>query len=280
MNGAYLKKGAAQMPIEDRGLLFGDAVYEVIHFSHDFFVDAAAHFERLDRSLGELSIEKPYASHASLLHKIRYLKRCNQIDEGFVYMQISRGIAPRNHLFPDDPKPSFFMLMKHHPLSPFVSKKIRTERDGRWHRCDIKTTNLLPNVLAKQSAFEKGLFDTWGVTDDGMVTEGALSNAWIVKKGALYTAPKTCNILGGITRMRLIKLATEMKISVAEKSFSCDDLYQADEAFSSSSNNVVVPITHADNKKIGTGKPGPISEKLYAAYLAFVEKGVCLARNS
>lgn len=218
------------MPIEDRGLLFGDAVYEVIHFSHDFFVDAAAHFERLDRSLAELSIKRPYASHASLLHKIRYLKRRNQIDEGFVYMQISRGVAPRNHLFPLDPMPSFFMMMKHHPLSPFVGKKIRTDCDGRWHRCDIKTTNLLPNVLAKQSAFEKGFFDTWGVAEGGMITEGALSNAWIVKKGVLYTAPKTCNILGGITRMRLIKLAKEIKVSVIEKSFSREELYQADEA--------------------------------------------------
>ncbi|UNM06207.1 MAG: aminotransferase class IV [Holosporaceae bacterium] len=134
-------------------------------------MDAAAHFERLDRSLGELSIEKPYASHASLLHKIRYLKRCNQIDEGFVYMQISRGIAPRNHCF-QMIQNLLFYADEAPPLSPFVSKKIRTERDGRWHRCDIKTTNLLPNVLAKQSAFEKGLFDTWGVTDDGMVTEG------------------------------------------------------------------------------------------------------------
>ncbi len=172
------------------------------------------------------------------------------------------------------------MMMKRHPLSPFVGKKIRTDCDGRWHRCDIKTTNLLPNVLAKQSAFEKGLFDTWGVTENGMITEGALSNAWIIKKGVLYTAPKTCNILGGITRMRLIKIATEMKISVVEQAFSREELYQADEAFSSSSNNIVVPITYVDNKKIGAGKPGPISEKLYHAYMAFVEKGVYLARNS
>ena len=274
LNGTYIPANAAAMPLDDRGLLFGDAVYEVIHFRQNFYVDGEGHLARLDRSLAELSIERPYVSHQSLMIKLRYLQGLNAIKEGFVYIQISRGIAPRAHPFPEYALPSFFMTMSAKNYMAFSPQEICTAKDGRWHRCDIKTTNLLHNVLAKQDAAEKGLFDTWGVTDDGFITEGALSNAWMIKDGIVYTAPETCNILGGITRRRILQIAQGLQIKVQEKAFTLDALYAADEAFSSSTNAVVIPITKVDSKLIGTGRPGVLTEKLNNAYMKFVELGV------
>lgn len=274
LNGAYVPFFQAQVSVNDRGLLFGDAVYEVIHFKQNYFVDGPDHLQRLDASLNALSIHLPYPSHQVLMVTIRHLKRLNRVHEGFVYIHISRGVAPRNHLFPKNPLPSFFMFVQHKQMAPLVGQKIRTDVDGRWHRCDIKTTNLLHNVLAKQKAHEMGLFDTWGVSDDGYITEGALSNAWIVKDGTLYTCPLTENILPGITRKRIIVLARKLNIPIQEERFTKHNLLHADEAFSSSSNGAVVPVVEVDGVPLGGGVPGPITTVLYNAYLNFIEEGI------
>ena len=272
VNGSYEWMGSASISIEDRGFQFGDAIYEVIHFVGDFYVDAKGHLDRLERSLLELTIPMPLSRRAMMIH-IRQLRKKNRVHEGFVYMQVSRGEAPRNHLLPKNISPTFVMTVRKQLLPPFEPKKIITEPDVRWGRCDIKTTNLLPNIILKQKSFEKEGFECWMITPDQFVSEGTLSNAWIVKKGCIYTAPTTCNILGGITRSRLIALAKQERMPLREESFTLEDAYQAEEAFNSSSNSPVTPITKINDRVIADGYPGPISQKLYEAYMSFVKKG-------
>ena len=273
VDGAYVDMASARISIEDRGFQFGDSIYEVIHFVGDFYVDAEGHLDRLERSLLELKIPVPLP-RATLMMHVRHLRRKNRIQEGFVYIQISRGQAPRNHLFPVGASPTLVVVIKRQLFTSFEPKKIITLPDTRWKRCDIKTTNLLPNVLAKQKAFEENAFEGWLVGEGDVISEGSLSNAWIVKEGGLYTAPSKCNILGGITRKRLIMLAAQEKIPVVEKSFTVKDAYQAEEAFNSSSNAPLTPVVQINDRKIGTGVPGPISRRLHQAYLRFVEDGL------
>lgn len=273
INGAYVDMAEGAVSIEDRGFQFGDSIYEVMHFIDDFYVDAEGHLERLERSLSELKIPCPLPRKTLMMH-VRQLRKKNRVQEGFVYIQITRGQAPRNHLFPVSPIPTLVMTIKRQPFSAFEPKKVVILPDQRWGRCDIKTTNLLPNVLAKQQAFEAGAFEGWMINVDGFISEGSLSNAWIVKKGTVYTAPTTCNILGGITRWRLMTLAKGEKIPVLEKAFSLEDAYEADEAFNSSSNAPVTPIVEINDRKIGQGMPGPLSQRLYTAYMKFVTQGV------
>ncbi|MFN7663017.1 MAG: aminotransferase class IV [Alphaproteobacteria bacterium] len=273
VNGAYQRMEQAHIGLEDRGFQFGDSIYEVIHFIDDVYIDAEGHLERLERSVSELGMPLPMPRHILLMH-MGHLRKKNRIKEGFVYIQISRGEAPRNHLFPQNTLPTLVMIVKKQPFAPFEAKKVVTFPDIRWGRCDIKTTNLLPNVLVKQKAFEAGAFEGWMITLGGVISEGSLSNAWIVKEGSIYTAPTSCNILGGITRRRLIALADAAQIPVVEKSFTLGDAYGADEAFNSSSNAVVTPIVQINDRLIGSGDPGPISRRLYDAYMDFVEQEV------
>lgn len=273
VDGAYVETGSAFISIEDRGFQFGDSIYEVIHFVEDFYVDAEGHLDRLERSLLELKIPLPLPRPILMMH-IHRLQKKNRIREGFVYIQVSRGQAPRNHLFPVKATPTLVMTIKRQPFLSFEPKKVITIPDTRWKRCDIKTTNLLPNVLAKQQAFEEGAFESWMIGSDGLISEASLSNAWIIKKGHLYTAPTTCNILGGITRKRLIKLAMQEKIQVVEKAFNLEEAYEADEAFNSSSNAPLTPVVQVNDRKIGSGIPGPLSQRLHHAYLEFVKRGL------
>jgi len=264
---------SAVIPIEDRGFQFGDSIYEVIHFVEDFYVDADGHLDRLERSLLELKIPLPLPRPVLMMH-IRHLRKKNRVPEGFVYIQITRGVAPRNHLFPVSVEPTLVMTIKKYPFLAFEPKKIITIPDIRWERCDIKTTNLLPNVLAKQQAFEEGAFESWMVNAEGFISEASLSNAWIVKEGKIYTAPTSCNILPGITRQRLIQLAHQEKIGVCEKAFTVEDACKADEAFNSSSNAPLTPVVQIDDQIIGSGRPGPLSQRLHQAYMNYVREGV------
>lgn len=273
VNGFYTEMGDAHISIEDRAVQFGDSIYEVIHFIEDFYVDADGHLNRLERSLSELKIPMPLSCAILMMH-VRHLRKKNRIQEGFVYIQVSRGQAPRNHLFPASIEPNLIMTIKRQPFLPFEPKKVITLPDMRWSRCDIKTTNLLPNVLAKQKAFEEGAFECWMIGDKGLISEGSLSNAWMVKDECIYTAPTSCNILGGITRGRLIELAKAEKIRVVEKAFTLKEVYQADEAFNSSSNAPLTPVVQINDQKIGAGVPGLVSQKLYQAYMRFVKQGL------
>lgn len=264
---------SAFVSIEDRGFQFGDSIYEVIHFIEDFYVDAEGHLDRLDRSLLELEIPVPLSRPVLMMH-IRHLRKKNRVQEGFVYIQITRGVAPRNHLFPAAVEPTLVMTIKKQPFLSFEPKKIITIPDIRWERCDIKTTNLLPNVLAKQQASEAGAFESWMVNAEGVITEASLSNAWIIKEGRVYTAPTTCNILPGITRQRLMQLAKQEKIEVIEKAFTVEDAYKSDEAFNSSSNAPLTPVVQINDRLIGSGVPGPLSQRLHQAYMKYVKEGV------
>lgn len=273
VNGNYVDMSSAFIAVEDRGLQFGDSIYEVIHFIEDFYIDAEAHLDRLEKSLSELSISRPLPRHTLMMH-IRYLRKKNRIKEGFVYIQITRGEAPRNHLFPKESKPTLIMTVKKQLFVPFEPKKVITISDVRWKRCDIKTTNLLPNVLAKQHASEADAFEAWMVNDEGFVSEGSLSNAWIIKKGKIYTTPVTSNILPGITRHRLLTLAEEIQIEVIEKTFTVEEAYQAEEAFNSSSNAPLTPVVQINDRIIGLGVPGPLSQRLHQAYIDYVRGAI------
>jgi D-alanine transaminase len=273
VNGSYIEMGVAHISIEDRAVQFGDSIYEVIHFIEDFYVDAEGHLNRLERSLSELKISMPLPRTTLMMH-VRHLRKKNRVQEGFVYIQVSRGQAPRNHLFPLSVEPTLIMTIKRQPFLTFEPKKIITLPDLRWGRCDIKTTNLLPNILAKQQAFEEDAFECWMIGNNGFISEGSLSNAWMIRDECIYTAPTTSNILEGVTRRRLIELARKEKIGVVEKAFTLKEVYQADEAFNSSSNAPLTPVVQINDQKIGKGIPGPVSQRLYQAYMRFIEQEI------
>jgi D-alanine transaminase len=203
---------------------------------------------------------------------LQELVRRNRVGDGLVYLQITRGEAPRDHGFPAGVAPTVIATAR--PLNRSVMRTkaeqgiaVITAPDIRWGRCDIKTTGLLPNVLAKQAAREQGAIEAWLVDQDGVVTEGGSTNAWIVKDGALVTRPVTDNILAGVTRLRTIQIARDRQIRVEERAFTPDEARSADEAFVTSASGMVLPVVSIDGRRIGAGAPGPVTRALQAAYL-------------
>lgn len=269
MNGCYVPHDAAVVQLEDRGYQFADGVYEYIAFYHQTTMDQTPHLERLQRSLRELKID-PGHSAELLPIVIRELIARNHRRDGAIYIQISRGTAKRDHPFPKAAKPNIVVTLWGSKMpSMEVAKqgaKVITHPDNRWGRCDIKSIALLANVLAKQEAVARGAKEAWLYKEDGLVTEGAVSNAFLVKDGVVYTHPKTNAILPGITRDTAIKLASKLKIKVEEKAFNLCDVPGADEAFFTSTSSNVHPITQVDEHVIGDGKVGPITGKLMQAY--------------
>ncbi|MGE0044958.1 MAG: D-amino-acid transaminase [Hyphomonadaceae bacterium] len=271
VNGRFVPLAAAQVSVEDRGFQFADAVYEVWGVRDGRLMDEAGHYARLWRSLRELQIAAPM-SEASLRVVIRETARRNRVKNGVVYLQVSRGAARRDHGFPNPPvAPTIVVTAKNLNMASIEARArtgvaVVTAPDIRWGRCDIKTVGLLPNVLAKQEALDGGAFDAWLVRD-GMITEGTASNAWIVdQSGKLRTAPLSENILHGVTRAALIRLAEERQIAVEERSFDIEEAMNAREAFLSSASNAALPVVIIDGKKIGDGQPGPVARLLYDAY--------------
>ncbi len=272
VNGAYLPLARAGVSIEDRGFQFADAVYEVWGVRDGRLMDEAGHFARLWRSLKELRIAAPMAQ-TSLRAVLLETKRRNRVRDGIIYLQISRGAAPRDHGFPNPPvSPSVIVTAKSLDQRKITARMERgvsviTAPDNRWGRCDIKTVGLLPNVLARQTAMEAGAYDCWFVGTGGYVTEGSASNAWIVdKSGALRTAPLSANILHGVTRAAFIALARAHQMRVVEESFTVADVKEAREAFLTSASNAALPVISIDGTPIGDGKPGDIAARLRAAY--------------
>lgn len=269
VNGRYVPHGDAAVHIEDRGYQFADGVYEVVTVLNGRMVDEAGHMARLERSLRELRIAMP--TSAQIIAMIaRELVAKNGLKDGLVYMQVTRGVAPRNHAFPKNVAPALVMTTKR---IKFVGQKKFTEGvpvisvpDIRWGRRDIKTTSLLPNCLAKQAAEEAGAYEAW-LVEDGFVTEGSSSNAWIITKdNVLVTRAPAHEILNGITRQTILKLAAEEGIKFEERPFSMEEAYNAKEAFVSSATSFVTPVVSIDGKPVGNGGVGTLASKLLDAY--------------
>lgn len=272
VNGAYRQLSEAGVSVEDRGFQFADAVYEVWGVRDGCLLDEPGHFVRLRRTLDALRIAPPMAEAALRVVLMETIRR-NRVRDGIVYLQISRGAAPRDHLFPgSNVRPTIVVTAK--PLNRRVLDGRAREGvaaitlpDTRWARCDLKTVGLLPNVLARQSAKEKGAFEAWFVDDDGFVTEGTASNAWILDaNGKLRTRDLSERILHGVTRAALLERARERQIPVLEQAFTVEEALAAREAFLTSASNAAVPIVSIDGKPVGDGKPGPIAGALRDAY--------------
>ena len=272
VNGQYVPHIEASVSIEDRGYQFADAVYEVWSVFDGRLGDLDGHLDRLDRSLRELRIDMPMP-RASLLVVLNEVIRRNRIREGMVYLQVSRGVAPRDHVFPTDTRASIVITAK--PVDREAAA-VKAERgisaisapDIRWGRCDIKTVGLLPNVLGKQAAKERGAGEVIFVDDDGYVTEGGSTNVYIVgRDGVIKTRSLAANILAGVTRLNLLPLIGESGIEVREEAFTLDEAKQASEVFITAATSLVMPIIAIDGDKIGEGVPGPVASALRDSYI-------------
>lgn len=275
VNGRYVPHRSALVHVEDRGYQFADGVYEVVAVHKGKLVDEQGHLDRLDRSLWELRIAPPM-SRSALRVVMRELLRRNRLRQGIIYIQVTRGVARRDHPFPVDATPSIVMTVAlKPPPDPLVletGKRVVSVPEIRWGRCDIKSTSLLPNVLAKQQAREAGAYEAWFVDGQGVVSEGASTNAWIVTRdGQLVTRPTGNEILGGITRASVLELARKEGIELIERPFSLAEAKEAREAFITSATSYVLPIVQIDDAVIGNGKPGSVSRRLFEAYRVYME---------
>ena len=274
VNGRYVPHRAAAVHVEDRGYQFADGVYEVIAVADGHLIDAVPHLERLERSLSELRIAPPMG-RKPLEQVMREVIRRNGVDNGIIYIQMSRGVAPRDHAFPAKPKTQVVMTSRRSKPQPAKiaeeGVKAITMPDIRWKRCDIKSVSLLPNILAKQAAKEAGAYEAWLVDANGMVTEGSSTNAWIVTRdGQLVTRSIESAILAGITRGAVIALAREEGLSLVERPFSVSEAKAAREAFVTSTSSYVTPVTQIDDQVIANGRPGSLSLKLRERYMRYM----------
>lgn len=278
VNGSYIPHNYAGISVEDRAHQFADGVYEVIALMAGKLVDAGLHLDRLDRSLSMLRIAPPLSRKAFPLI-ISEIVRRNRLIDGMVYMQVSRGVAPRYHAFPPaSTPPGVVITARSHDYEASAMKASKglkgiTLPDNRWGRPDIKTVCLLPNILAKQQAIEAGAFEAFLVNKDGYVTEGTATNAWIVdQRGILRTHPVNGDILGGITRVRLLEIASIAGIPTEEIAFTPQELQDAREAFVSASISGITPIVEINNAPIGLGKVGPVTACLQQGYKEAAKK--------
>ncbi len=267
VNGNILPLEKAVVSIEDRGYQFGDAVYEYIasYNGKPFYLEA--HLERLQRSMKALSF--PTISNNIIRAAILELFQRSLLERAGVYIQISRGVAPRNHAFPESSALQVIMTVRKVREVPEKLKqngaKAITMKDFRWGRCDIKTVQLLPNVIAKQKAIEAGVYDTIFVSEDGVVREATSSNVFIVRQGNIITHPLTSEILAGITRMVIIAICNELNLPVKEQHYKVNELYSADEVFLTGTTTEVLSLIKIDNQSIGSGDVGPVSKRLLEA---------------
>jgi D-alanine transaminase len=277
VNGRYLPRHAANINIEDRGYQFSDGVYEVCEVRGGRVIDARRHLARLRRSLGELRIAMPM-SEAALTIVMRECIRRNRVDNGIVYLQITRGVARRDHAFPPpDTRPSVVVTARNldaagNERAASDGIAVVTVPENRWERVDIKSISLLPNVLAKQAARERGAKEAWFVDRHGYVTEGSSSNAWIVTKaGKVVTRPADNGILRGITRGVLLEVIKAKGLELEERSFTVEEARNAREAFLTSASQIVMPVVRVDDRPIGNGAPGSIATALRAQFHDYAE---------
>jgi D-alanine transaminase len=267
VNGTICPVEEARIPAEDRGFLFGDGVYEVIRTYRGRMWAADLHFERLERSLRELEIE-----NYDLGQYRRWVVEtweASEIAEALIYFQVTRGSGPRSHVWTRDLRPTFFLTARPFPSrAAWTSEgvKVQTFPDWRWGRCDIKSINLLPNVLAKQQARKQGAYEALFVSERDEIREGASCAVFGVRQGVLVTPPLTHHVLPSITRKIVIEIAREFSIPSEEETTRIGDFARMDEAFLASTGDEVAGITHLDGKPLGNGKPGEITKKLQEEY--------------
>ncbi len=271
VNGRYVPLASAMVHIEDRGYQFADGVYEVVAIHRSVLLDETGHLDRLDRSLAELEIAAPMG-RAAMRVVMRETIRRNRIDEGILYLQVTRGVAKREHGFPHPAiKPALVMTVR--GITPTSAAQLEegvgviTIPDIRWKRPDIKSISLLPNILGKEQAHKAGAFEAWMVDDAGRVTEGTSTNAWIVTPaGSLVTRDAGRAILNGITRVALLRLAKAAGLKFEERAFTVAEAKTAREAFLSSSTSWALPITSIDGTPVGNGHPGSLTMQLRESY--------------
>ncbi len=275
VNGRYLPHGQAAVHVEDRGFQFADGVYEVIAVANGTIVDEEAHLDRFDRSLSELRLDWPVYRRA-LGFIMREIIRRNTVRHGSIYLQATRGSAPRNHPFPDFSLPSLIVTARSAKKLSYEAalekNSVISQPDIRWRRCDIKSVSLLPNVLLKQAAVEADAAESWLIDDRGIVTEGTASNAWIVTdQDELITRHLDSSILAGITRQAILKLISQEGISFLEREFTLEEAKQAKEAFFTSTTALVKPAVKIDEVIIGDGQPGPLTRKILTYYMDYMD---------
>ncbi|QIZ66800.1 D-amino-acid transaminase [Geobacillus subterraneus] len=255
-------------PMEERGLQFGDGVYEVVRLYSGAYVWLQEHLDRLYRSAAAIRLSVPFAPE-ELSDRLEQLRRMNDVrEDAILYLQVTRGSFPRSHTFPAENRPNLYayiqpMARKTDEMAHGVHATLT--KDVRWEYCYIKSLNLLPNVLAKQEAAERGAFEAI-LHRDGIVTEGSSSNIFLVKDETVYTHPATERILNGIVRTRVKQFCGELGIPFIEEAFSVHDLARADELFLTSTTSAITPIVQVDDITIGDGRPGAVTKSLQAAY--------------
>ena len=283
LNGQYLPADQAKLSVLDRGFIFGDGVYEVWRVVEGKLFEHARHDRRLKRGLKSLEISVPDRDVEALEGVAKRLLKENDLEsgEGTFYVEITRGAAPRTHAYPPaGTKPTVLAMVSKfdvpHAMREAGAKAI-TETDVRWLRCDVKTVQLLPNCMAKQKASAVGALEAIFIRD-GIVTEGTHTSVLGVKDGELLTHPLGPLILPSVTRELILEIAKEQGVKVREQAFSVKELFQLDELFVSGTTTDVAPIVDVDGKKIGSGKPGPVSKQLYAGLQARLYAGRAVAR--
>ena len=272
VNGAFVPPADAKVSIDDRGFQFGDGIYEVIrtYRGHPFELDA--HLARLDRSAAALDLIQPYSRTEWTSHILEGIRRA-AYPEAKIYLQVTRGVAPRDHAYSADMAPTVVMTVRElHPLSRSVQEagvEAMMIEDIRWGRCDIKSVNLLGNVLARQQAKRAQVFEAI-LLKEGSVTEGAVSNVMVVRGGTVMTAPEGPRILSGVTRAVVLELARKKGLPVQERCIAQAELYGADEVFLTGTTVEVLAVVRVDGKVIKDGRPGPITQRLAAGFTGLV----------
>jgi len=270
VNGEFVPENEARVSIFDRGFLFADGVYEVTAVINGKLVDFPMHMKRLKRSLGEMDLASPLDDEAMLaMH--RELAKRNNLEEGGIYMQITRGVADRDFARPENVTPTLVAFTQANNLlnapGAVTGERAIIVPDIRWARRDIKTIALLPQTMAKQAAKDAGVGKAWMVGEDGYITEESSSTTYIVKDNVLITRPVSNSILAGITRKAVLALLQQTDVTLDERLFTPEEAYDADEALITSASSFVMPVIEIDGKTIGTGKPGPVTKKLRELYI-------------
>lgn len=278
VNGRYVRHADAAVHVEDRGYQFADGVYEVCEVRYGYIVDLTRHLDRLDRSLRELEMKWPM-SRKALTTVIREVVRRNHVTNGMYYLQVTRGVAKRDHVFPPDNVPSSIVVTAKSMNRDAAEKRaeagiaVITVPENRWERVDIKTIGLLPNVLARETAKRQGAQEAVFVDEKGFVKEGAATNVWIVSKdGKLVTRPAEHGILRGVTRTTVIDVAKKLGLEIEERPFSVDEAKNAREVFITAATTLVMPVVKFDGQPIGNGHPGLTAPQLREAFFAVAEK--------
>ena len=278
VNGQFVQHCDAHVHVEDRGYQFADGVYEVCEIKQGQIIDLDGHMTRLQYSLSELKIAMPMAV-AALIVKMKQTVKRNYVKDGMIYLQVTRGVSPRNHAFPSSKVKSSIVLTAKSvsPLSKLAHYKngvaVISVPENRWARPDIKTIGLLPNCMAKQEAKEQGAFEAWFVDDEGMVVEGSSSNAWIINQdNEIITKSADGSILKGITRAAILQQIEDQNLTIIERAFSLREAILAKEAFISSATTIVMPVVKIDNHLVAGGKVGDMAKKMYESFYQYAQK--------